>query len=61
MIEITFIEIVLFTWAVLATAAAFKLKEEVRAMRRLMQLFVENKSAREQLVKAHEEFMKEQT
>jgi hypothetical protein len=61
MIEITFIEIVLFAWAVLATAAAFKLREEVRAMRRMMQLFVENKSARDQLVKAHEEFMKEQT
>jgi hypothetical protein len=61
MIEITFIEIVLFTWAVLATAAAFKFREEVRAMRRLMQLFVENKGARDQLVKAHEEFMKEQT
>jgi hypothetical protein len=61
MIEITFIEIVLFAWAVLATAAAFKFREEVRAMRRMMQLFVENKSARDQLVKAHEEFMKEQT
>ena len=61
MIEITFIEIVLFAWAVLATAAAFKFREEVRAMRRLMQLFVENKGARDQLVKAHEEFMKEQT
>jgi hypothetical protein len=61
MIEITFIEIVLFAWAVLATAAAFKLREEVRAMRRMMQLFVENKGARDQLVKAHEEYMKEQT
>ena len=61
MIEITFIEIVLFAWAVLATAAAFKYKGDVYSMRRMMQLFIENKSARDQLVKAHEEFMKEQT
>jgi len=60
MIEINFIEIVLFAWAILATAAAFKLREEVRSMRRLMQMFIENKGARDQLVKAHEEFMKEQ-
>ena len=60
MIEITFIEIVLFAWAVVATAAAFKFREEVFVGRRMFQLFVENKEAREQLLKAHAEFMKEQ-
>jgi hypothetical protein len=59
MIEITFIEIVLFAWAVLATAAAFKYKGDVHSMRRLMQMFIENKGARDQLVRAHEEFMRE--
>jgi hypothetical protein len=61
MIEITFTEMVLLAWAVLATAAAFKYKDDARAMKRMLVIFVENRDAREQLIKAHEEFMKEQT
>jgi hypothetical protein len=61
MIEVTFIEVVLFAWAVLATAAAFKYKDEARAIKRMLVLFVENKEAREQLLKAHEQFVKEQS
>ena len=60
MIEITFIEMVLFTWAVLATAAALKYKDDLRSIKRMMMAFVENKGVREQILKAHEEFMKEQ-
>jgi hypothetical protein len=61
MIEVTFIEVVLFAWAVLATAAAIKYKDEARAIKRMLVLFVENKEAREQLLKAHEEFVKGQS
>lgn len=61
MIEVTFIEVVLFAWAVLATAATFKYKDEARAVKRVLVMFVENKEAREQLLKAHAEFMKEQS
>jgi hypothetical protein len=61
MIEITFTEMVLVAWAVLATAGAFKYKDDARSMKRMLSLFIENKEARDQLIKAHEEFMKEQT
>ena len=60
MIEITFIEMVLFAWAVLATAAALKYKDDLRSIKRMMMAFVENKGVREEILKAHEEFMKEQ-
>lgn len=60
MIEITFVEMVLFAWAVLATAAALKYKDDLRSIKRMMMAFVENKGVREQILKAHEEFMKEQ-
>jgi len=61
MIEITFTEMVLLAWAVLATAAAFKYKDDARAMKRMLVVFVENKEARDQLLKAHKEFMGEQS
>ena len=61
MIEITLIEMVLFAWAVLATAAMFKYKDEARSLKRMMVTFVENKEARDQLLKAHEQFVKEQS
>ena len=60
MIEITLTEMVLLAWGVLATAAAFRYKEDAYTTRRMLQVFIENKSAREQLLKAHEQFMKEQ-
>jgi hypothetical protein len=61
MIEVTLIEMVLFAWAVLATAAAIKYKDEARASKRMLVIFVENKEAREQLLKAHAKFMEEQS
>ena len=61
MIEITLTEMVLFAWSILATAAAIKYKDEARAIKRMLVVFVENKEAREQLLKAHKEFMEERT
>ena len=40
MIEITFIEGALLAWAVLATAAAFKYKDETRMSKRMMVAFI---------------------
>ena len=61
MIEITFTEMVLLAWAVLATAAAFKYKDETRMCKRMMVAFIENKGVREQVLKAHEEFQRGQS
>jgi hypothetical protein len=61
MIEITFTEMVLLAWAVLATATAFKLRDEARSARRMLIVFIENKDAREQLLKAHDNFMRSQS
>lgn len=61
MIEISLIEMVLLAWAVLATAAAFKYKDEARMGKRMLQVFIERKDVRDQLIAAHAEFMKERT
>jgi hypothetical protein len=60
MIEITLTEMALIAWAVLATAAAFKYKDDARTAKRMLTIFIENKDAREQLLKAHAEFMRSQ-
>jgi hypothetical protein len=60
MIEITLTEMALIAWAVLATAAAFKYKDDARTAKRMLTIFIENKDAREQLLKAHAEFMRGQ-
>jgi hypothetical protein len=61
MIEITLTEMALFAWAVLATAAMFKYKDEARSLKRMMVMFIESKEAREQLVAAHAKFMEERS
>ncbi len=61
MIEISLTEMVLLAWAVLATAAAFKYKDEARMGKRMLQVFIERKDVRDQLIAAHAEFMKERT
>lgn len=61
MIEITFTEVVLLAWAAIATAAAFKYKDEARMGKRMLQVFIERKDVRDQLIAAHAEFMKERT
>lgn len=57
MIEITMTEIFLLAWAGLATAAWLSAREESRVVKKLMVHFIENKEAREQLLKAHAEFV----
>jgi len=61
MIEITLTEVALFAWAVLATAAAFKYKDEARMGKHMLRVFVENKEARDQLIAAHAKFMEERS
>ena len=61
MIEITFTEVVLLAWAAIATAAAFKYKDEARMGKRMLQVFIERKDVRDQLLAAHAEFMKERS
>lgn len=58
MIEISLTEMVLFVWAGLATASWLHAREEARVAHKLLLLFIENKEAREQLLKAHEEFVR---
>ena len=58
MIEITLTEIVLIVWAGLATAAWLSAREDARVSRKVLVLFIEDKNAREQIIKAHEEFMR---
>ena len=58
MIEITLTEIVLIVWAGLATAAWLSAREDARVSRKILVLFIEDKNAREQIIKAHEEFMR---
>ncbi len=61
MIEITFIEMALLAWAVGASAAAFKFRDDAQTSKRLLVLFVSNKDARDQLIEAHDRFVREQT
>ena len=61
MIEVTLTEMVLFAWSILATAAAIKYKDEARAIKRMLVMFLENMEALDQLLKAHEQFVKEQS
>lgn len=58
MIEISLIDIALMVWAGLATAAWLSAREDARVSKKMLVLFIENKDAREQIVKAHEEFMR---
>lgn len=58
-LSITFTELVLFAWAILATAAALKYKENDRMARVVILHILENDEARDKLIAAHEEFMKE--
>ena len=58
MIEISLTEIVLLVWAGVATASWLNAREDARVGRHILKLFIENKDAREQILKAHEEFMR---
>lgn len=58
MIEISLTEIVLIAWAGLATAAWLSAREDARVGKKMLALFIENEDVREQILKAHEEFMR---
>lgn len=60
MIEFSFTELALLVWAALATASWLSAREDARMAKKILRLFVEDKDAREQMLKAHEKFMQEQ-
>lgn len=54
MIEVSITEMVLFVWAFIATGLYFKTKQEENMARTLLIHMVENKDAREQIIKQFE-------
>jgi hypothetical protein len=56
-INISMLEFILFMWGALATAAALQYREERRHLMRMIQHIVENKTVRDQIVAAHDEFV----
>jgi hypothetical protein len=56
-INISMLEFILFMWGALATIAAMQYREERRHLMRMIQHIVENKTVRDQIVAAHEEFV----
>ena len=56
-INISMIEFVLFMWGALATIAALQYREERRHLMRMIQHIIENKTVRDQIVAAHDEFV----
>lgn len=55
-LNITLTEILLFCWAVLASAAAFKYMEEARVIKKMLVIFIEDEGARNQILEAHKRF-----
>jgi hypothetical protein len=54
MIEVSVSEIVLFAWASIATGLYLKTKHEEHMVRKLFMHMIENKEAREEMVKQFE-------
>ena len=54
MIEVSITEMVLFVWASIATGLYFKTKQEEHMVRNLFMHLIENKEAREEMVKQFE-------
>jgi len=54
MIEISISEIVLFAWASIATGLYLKTKQEEHMVRKLFMHLIENKEARDEMVKQFE-------
>lgn len=59
MIEFSLMELVFLCWGALATASWLSAREEARVARKMLLLFIENPDAREQVLKAHEKFLRE--
>jgi hypothetical protein len=55
-LNITFTELALFCWAIIATAGAFKYSDEARTAKRMLSIFTEDESVRNQVLHAHAEF-----
>lgn len=56
--EITITELALFTWAALATCAAFKYRDDELKARFFLKTLIENEEARDQMVQAFNDFKK---
>jgi hypothetical protein len=56
-INISMLEFILFMWGALATIAAMQYREERRHLMRLLQHIIENKTVRDQIVAAYDEFV----
>ena len=61
MIEVSITEIVLFCWAVLATAYAFKYKQQEQGAKMFIKALLQDDQMREVLVADFKEHMKETT
>lgn len=59
MIEITLTEIVLFAWAIIATAYALKFKQELGAAEFFVRKLITDEAVRTQWVNAYKKFAKE--
>lgn len=57
-LNITFTELALLCWAILATAAAFKYMDEARIAKKMLIIFINDEDARNQILQAHERFVK---
>ncbi len=56
--EISITEIVLFTWAALATGFALKYRDDEHKTRFFLKLLIEDEKARAKMVSAYEDFKK---
>jgi len=54
MIEVSITEMVLFAWASIATGLYFKTKHEEHMVRKVFMHLIENKEAREEMVRQYE-------
>lgn len=52
-LNITFTELALFCWAIIATGAAFKFSDEARTAKRMLSIFIEDESVRNQVMLEH--------
>jgi hypothetical protein len=61
MIEVSITEIVLFCWAVIATAYALKYRQQEQGAKMFIRAIIEDKQLRDTLVADFKEHMEEQT
>lgn len=55
MIEVSITEIVLFSWAIIATGYAFKFKQDSQNSRRFVQALLEDDDLREKVITGYKE------